>query len=150
MALEAIAVLMMSHGDAAVGALHGGAAASAKDGPGISAAVDEHQGLGFVGEAFLNPGVQRRANGAGLMGARDIIQRGVQDSDTLEACAKPSTALAANPEGQCDFRNENDGGFATRESVLDGAHIDFRLAASGDAVKQEDSKFAELETRANL
>jgi hypothetical protein len=66
-AFEAVAVLVMRHGDAAVHALHGGAAASAKHRPGIAPAVDEHEGLRLVDEAFLNPDMQLRGNGAGLV-----------------------------------------------------------------------------------
>src|SRR5690349_4370783 len=66
-AFEAVALLVMGHGNAAIDALHRSSATAAQHGPGIAAAVDEHESLCFVVEAHLNAGVELRRDGAGLM-----------------------------------------------------------------------------------
>ena len=77
--------------------------------------------------------------------ALNVAERGVQNSDSFEARAEPGTALATHPQSERNFRDENDRGFSARERFLDGAHVDLGLAATGDAVEEEDAEFAKLE-----
>ena len=53
--------------------------------------------------------------------AFDVTQGGVKNGHALEARAEPGTALAANPERESDFRDEDDGGFSAGQRVLDRA-----------------------------
>src|SRR5207245_6567591 len=62
---------------------HGGAATAAENGPRVAAAVDEDEGLGFVGEAFEEPGVKGGADGAGLMGLLEVFAE-IDDFDAGE------------------------------------------------------------------
>ena len=60
MALEAIAAFVMRHRDTAVLALHRRATTSAKNGPGISATIDQNQRLRSVAKALFDSHMQRR------------------------------------------------------------------------------------------
>src|SRR5262249_53015089 len=82
-AFEAVAGFVVGHGDAAVFALHAGATTAAKDRPRVATAVDEDDRLRFVGETFLQAGVKRGADGAGLMGLLEIFAE-VDDFDAGE------------------------------------------------------------------
>jgi hypothetical protein len=73
----------------------------------------------------------------------------MQHGDTFEARAKPGAALAANPQRQCNFRNQHQRGFLARERFLNSAQVDFGFAAAGDAIEQLHAKFAEFEPGAN-
>src|SRR5690348_14357486 len=66
-AFEAVALLMMRHGNAAIDALHRGAAAAAQHGPGVSPTIDQDERLRSVCETFLNSGVELGGNRASLM-----------------------------------------------------------------------------------
>jgi hypothetical protein len=83
MAFQAIALLVMRHGDAAIDTLHRRAATAAQDGPGVPAAVDEHESLRFVGETFLNARMQLRGNWADQMRLPKLFAQ-VDDSHTGE------------------------------------------------------------------
>ena len=50
-------------------------------------------------------------------GTFDVAQRRMEYGDTFVPGAKPRAALAADPESERDFRDEDDGGFAARESL---------------------------------
>ncbi len=66
-------------------------------------------------------------------GAFAIGQRAVQDGDLF---AEAGADQAADPEGERDFWDEDDGGFAAGERGFDRAEIDFGFAAAGDAVEE--------------
>ena len=66
-------------------------------------------------------------------GAFDIGQTAVQDGDLF---AEASAYEAADPEGERDFGDQDDGRFAAGQGGFDRAEIDFGLAAAGDAVEQ--------------
>ena len=73
----------------------------------------------------------------------------MQYRDAFKARAKPRAALAAYPERQRDFGNENDRGFTARQGILHGAHVNFRFAAARHPMEQQHTEFAKLESRAN-
>src|SRR5215470_12388639 len=62
-----MAALMMRHGNTAIDALHRSAAAAAKNGPGIPAAINQDQRLGAVAQAFFDSRMQRRGDRASLV-----------------------------------------------------------------------------------
>ena len=82
-AFEAVAGFVVGHGDAAVGALHAGAATAAENGPGIATTVNQDQCLGFVGQAFLQASMQSCADRAGLMSLLEVFAE-VDDFDASE------------------------------------------------------------------
>jgi hypothetical protein len=74
----------------------------------------------------------------------------VQNGHAFEARAKPRAALAADPQRERNFRDQNNCGFSTRQRVLDCAQIHFGFAASGNAVEQLHAEFAQFETGADF
>jgi hypothetical protein len=82
-------------------------------------------------------------------GAFDVAESGMEDGDAFEACAEPGATEAADPEGESDFRDKDDGGFSAGESFLDGAEIDFGFSAAGDAEEEADAEFGGVETGAD-
>src|SRR5207245_7281977 len=78
--LKAVALFVISHGDAAIRALHRCAATSAQDKPGIAAPVDENQRLRAVREAVFDAAAKRCRNGARAVRFAEIIAQ-VHDLD---------------------------------------------------------------------
>jgi hypothetical protein len=89
------------------------------------------------------------SNAAPFAGALDIAESRVQNGDSFKSRAKPAVALAADPKRECNFGDEDNGGFAARKSILHGAKVNFGFAAASDATEQEDAKFAQFESRTN-
>src|SRR5580658_2975467 len=71
-------------------------------------------------------------------GAFAIGQRAVQDCDLF---AEAGADQAANPEGERDFWDQDDCGFAAGESGFDRAEINFGFTATGDAVEKGCGEF---------
>ena len=71
--------------------------------------------------------------------ALDFRQAAVQHRD---ARAESRADQPADPQRQRNFRNQNNGRLAARERRFDGAQINFRFAAAGDAVKKRRGEFA--------
>ena len=79
--------------------------------------------------------------------ALGIRQSAVQDRD---AFAKSRPAKPRGPERQADLRHQQQRRAAARERGLDGAQVDLRLAAAGDAVEQPGDEFAGIEPAAEF
>jgi len=60
-------------------------------------------------------------------------------------CAKPSPAKPSHPQGQRDFRHQNQRRFVAREDRLDSPQIHLGLAAAGDAIQQAHAEHARFE-----
>jgi hypothetical protein len=63
--------------------------------------------------------------------------------------SKPRAALPSNPQGQRDFRHQNDRSLSARQGFLHASQINFRLSAARYPVKQLHAEFAQLKARAN-